>query len=369
MDPICCQDLAVGAVCPPAYSQADTMATFIYRNRHLVLAGLATALLIYVASVLDPRVRSVMEPRVRSIMEPAVRREMEPGVGSVVEAREEIMEIETEEETDELTEEESEEQEDSSVSMAGSPMRDCVTWKPLDPAPSLPQNQSVPEWIKKKTNKTSESRKHRKDSFAWIWDKLVWGTVSRSGSGSLLTSTASVRNILSVLVDKIKSDLGKDKVSLLDSSCGDMNWMPTFLHNRSDILFTGYDIVPGNIDNHRKNFADKPWTFVVRDIVVDPISKHDIILSRVTLQHLTNGDIKAVLYNFLHSGSNFLLTTNFDLIKANVELDVEGGRYRPVNLLLPPYNLPHPVCSSWDDCGTADVYIGLWDLRALASMS
>jgi hypothetical protein len=42
-----------------------------------------------------------------------------------------------------------------------------------------------------------------------------------------------------------------------------MTWMPTFLGNRSDIDFTGYDIVPANIENHKKQFALKDWNFEV----------------------------------------------------------------------------------------------------------
>ena len=45
--------------------------------------------------------------------------------------------------------------------------------------------------------------------------------------------------------------------SFLDSSCGDMTWMPEFLNKRDDVIFTGWDIVQSNVDNHRKKFSDK----------------------------------------------------------------------------------------------------------------
>ena len=51
--------------------------------------------------------------------------------------------------------------------------------------------------------------------------------------------------------------------SLLDSSCGDMTWMPTFLKERNDVEFTGFDIVPENIENHRNSFKDQNWKFEV----------------------------------------------------------------------------------------------------------
>merc|ERR1712212_1023053 len=115
--------------------------------------------------------------------------------------------------------------------------------------------------------------------------------------------------------------LQKESVTLLDSSCGDMAWMPTFLgkgsnkkrtlpsENRTDVVFTGFDIVPGNVEGHQKKFSSKLWKFEVHDIVTDPIGKYDIILSRHTLQHLETGDIERVISNFVQSGSTFLLTT------------------------------------------------------------
>ena len=53
-------------------------------------------------------------------------------------------------------------------------------------------------------------------------------------------------------------------LSILDSSCGDMNWMPRFLDTRTDVVFTGYDITVSNIDSHKAKFADKPWSFKVQ---------------------------------------------------------------------------------------------------------
>ena len=50
---------------------------------------------------------------------------------------------------------------------------------------------------------------------------------------------------------------------MLDSSCGDMNWIPRFLNNRTDVIYTGYDITDSNIKKHKKNFIDKDWVFKV----------------------------------------------------------------------------------------------------------
>ena len=51
-----------------------------------------------------------------------------------------------------------------------------------------------------------------------------------------------------------------------------MNWMPTFLRDRTDVDYTGYDLLPINIDSARENFANETWKFEVFDLVKDRIS-------------------------------------------------------------------------------------------------
>jgi len=243
--------------------------------------------------------------------------------------------------------------------------RDCITWTPL------PTQYSAKQGANKLSSKiekgVTESDLHRKESFEKIWSANAWGKETKSGPGSLLKNTNSMRRVLDRVVNKVKMTLKKESVTLLDSSCGDMAWMPTFLENRTDVVFTGYDIVPGNVEGHQKKFSTKPWKFEVHDIVADPIGKYDIILSRHTLQHLKTGDIERVIANFVKSGSNFLLTTNFPRTKTNRELSEETQyRYRPVNLLLEPYFLPTPMCSSLD-IKEENIHIDLWDLERIRS--
>jgi len=240
--------------------------------------------------------------------------------------------------------------------------RDCLSWQPLHHYSSKPP-------IKPVKNPSlyvgTESNLERVESFKQIWEKNAWGKDAKSGPGSLLENTVNMRKVLASVTDRIKLELNKPTITLLDSSCGDMTWMPSFLQNRTDVVFTGYDIVPNNINSHREKFSEKPWTFEVHDIVSDRIPTHDIILSRHTLQHLKTGDIQRVLANFLSSNSNFLLTTNFPKVRTNTELDASRQyRFRPVNLLLHPYYLPSPICTHEDIPGE-NLDIVLWDLRTI----
>ena len=59
---------------------------------------------------------------------------------------------------------------------------------------------------------------------------------------------------------------------LLDSSCGDMVWMPTFLEGRSDINYTGYDLLHENVERAREKFTNKTWTFEEFDLVKGRVS-------------------------------------------------------------------------------------------------
>ena len=88
--------------------------------------------------------------------------------------------------------------------------------------------------------------------------------------------------------------------------------MPLFLSKRSDVAFTGFDIVETNINNHRKRFSDTDWRFEVHDIVTDEIkTSYDLIISRHTTQHLKTSDVVRVVRNFVKSSSKFLFTSSY----------------------------------------------------------
>ena len=91
----------------------------------------------------------------------------------------------------------------------------------------------------------AEDSEDRIKSFERIYKDGSWKTRSKessSGFGSTKKNTVRMIHILNKVVDHLKKVMNKEKIKILDSSCGDMNWMPTFLHNRSDVIFTGYDI-------------------------------------------------------------------------------------------------------------------------------
>lgn len=245
---------------------------------------------------------------------------------------------------------------------------DCMSWLPVS-VPYHPFKLPTSENYKAANPEAelieSESSEHRKASFGKIFAEGAWGSKSKSGPGSLLSATIRIRKMLDQVVDKLKIHLNKEVIRILDSSCGDMTWMPTFLEGRNDIIFTGFDIVPENIQQHRNMFKHQNWSFEVHDIVTDSInSSYDLILSRHTTQHLKTKDVLKVLQNFLTSRSLYLFTSNYPDVKKNSDLSENSQyRHRPINLFFKPFYLPPPICMSRD---VQTDFIMLWDLSTIS---
>ena len=191
---------------------------------------------------------------------------------------------------------------------------------------------------------------------------------SLSGLGSTTAATVSMKHILGRVIDHVKAELGQDTVTLLDSSCGDMNWMAGYLTTRTDVDFTGYDITTSNIAVHKEKFSNQTWKFKQHDIVTEDINESfDLILSRHTMFHLKTDDVIRSLRNFRRSGSKYLLMTT-QAVEANLELEDDNiaefsktFRVRHLNFFKEPFNLPAPLCLDKDTYDPS-IFIMLYDL-------
>jgi len=88
---------------------------------------------------------------------------------------------------------------------------------------------------------------------------------------------------LHVIVGQLKQHLGVDRIRLLDVPCGDLQWMSRFLQSRTDVEYTGVDIIGDVIEHHRKTFSNRPWRFLNVDVVSEPIdvADYDLIMLRI----------------------------------------------------------------------------------------
>ncbi len=203
------------------------------------------------------------------------------------------------------------------------------------------------------TVKHKFSRIYRRNTFG--------GAESRSGDGSSLAQTATIREE----IPRLLRELGVR--TMLDAPCGDFNWMqhmPLPVH-----LYIGADIVEELIVNNQRRHGGMERCFKCLNLVKDPLPQTDLILCRDCLVHFNFTQAKRALLNFKRSGAKYLLTTTFTDREANI--DLKGADiWRPVNLQRPPFNLPRPLRVINEGCtegggGFADKALGLWLLQEL----
>ena len=193
----------------------------------------------------------------------------------------------------------------------------------------------------------------RAHSFAKIYEDHAWGggetidgeRFGGSGPGSLMSSTADVRRTLDSVIEIVKGELGKERIRMLDLPCGDLVWMKHYLQNRTDVDYTGMDIVNPLITQHTNMFSSKGWKFKHHDIVNTPLPEtYDLVFSRQMTQHLGTKDTMNVLQHF-SDGASFLLITNYLHVKENIPLNKgTPWRFREQNLNILPFALTDPIC-------------------------
>ena len=176
---------------------------------------------------------------------------------------------------------------------------------------------------------------------------------SCSGVGSTINNTSTIRKILPDLLKKINAK------SIIDAPCGDFNWMQNI--DLDNILYTGVDIVNEIVKKNIKAYAGCNQKFFVHDIVKDILPYADVILSRDCFIHLSNKDIIQSVLKFKKSGSRYLLTNTYSITK-NEDM-VSGRGYRPINLLLPPFNFPEPLLSHKENELVEEKNLALWPLE------
>ena len=201
----------------------------------------------------------------------------------------------------------------------------------------------------------NEDAQHRKELFTNIFRKRLWngGDLEKPafGPGSTLENTIEITTTLDCVLSDIKYSLNKKSLHILDIPCGDMGWMSMFLGNRTDIHYTGMDIVPDLIEQHRDAYANRNWRFEVHDIAADPLSSpYNLIFSRQLTQYLTPADTLRVLDHFSTSGSHFALLTTYPQTQQLSPEELENKfdvndplRYFGQNLEEAPYGLAPPI--------------------------
>jgi hypothetical protein len=177
-----------------------------------------------------------------------------------------------------------------------------------------------------------------KEIFTEIYQNNLWASgESKSGSGSELKNTQIIRNELPTLFKKFNIK------TVLDIPCGDFNWMSYV--DRTGVEYIGGDIVEDLIENNKKNY--NYIDFRVLDVTKDDLPKVDLIFARDLLGHFNYRSIDMAISNMKKSGSKYLLTTCFT--KWDFNSNIEDGGWRPINLMIKPFNFK-PIYLINEDC-------------------
>ena len=206
-----------------------------------------------------------------------------------------------------------------------------------------------------------------------IYINNKWGSrESVSGHGSDLAETVVVRRELPELINSLNVQ------SLLDAPCGDYNWM-----SRTDISvkeYIGIDIVPALIENNKRLYGSHKCRFILGDVVHGALPKVDMILCRDCLVHLPLDQAMDAIKNFQKSDSTYLVATTYPNVMINSDkpawsLNKDAtrifsvGDWRPLNLVLPPFNLGPPVLTI-NERGVgfdSEKTLGVWKLNTQKS--
>ena len=219
-------------------------------------------------------------------------------------------------------------------------------------------------WLRRRSGQRLANRfSTAEERFRHIYDTNHWDEAeSVSGPGSTMEETEPIRRALPTLL----AELGA--ASLLDLPCGDFHWMQHT--DLSGIDYIGGDLVGELIERNRAQHARDGVAFRKLDLVHDTLPAVDAVLCRDCLVHLSFADAQAALANIARSGAKWLLTTSFPGVTRND--DIVTGQWRPINLMLSPFNLPESKKVITENCTEtefADKTLSLWAVESLKQLS
>lgn len=203
--------------------------------------------------------------------------------------------------------------------------------------------------------------------FTEIYRTKAWGGAhSISGTGSDIDQTRLLVRQLPVFFRDFAISV------VLDIPCGDFSWMKDV--DLSNINYTGADIVEELLTKNTRSYGDEGRRFTRLDLTKDPLPNADLILCRDCLVHFSFVDTFRALANLCAGESRYIAATTFTDRTRN--RNIVTGQWHPLNLEMPPFELPRPVTLINEGCtenkgGYADKALGIWrtaDIRAALMM-
>lgn len=173
------------------------------------------------------------------------------------------------------------------------------------------------------------------------------------GNGSTIEVTIGVREFIEKCISKYNIK------SISDAACGDYLWMK--LVNKQGASYHGYDINEVMIEEIKQKYKEVDFSYF--DVVHETLPKTDLIICRDCLFHLTTEDGVNTIKNFKESGSKYLMSTTFDYVDKNFDLQNAHERYgvRRINIKISPYNLGESIEKIYEP--VFDRYFCLWKIN------
>lgn len=191
----------------------------------------------------------------------------------------------------------------------------------------------------------SLGRKSAAEVFSEIDARGTWG--GRPGefsSGSGTRNEGVVTPCVSV-IERLADERGFRGKAFMDPGCGDFSVGRRLVHLCS--RYTGVDVVPALLECNRAMFGDATTWFVKLDATRDDLPPGDVCFIRQVLQHLSNGQIRAILDKLSryrgvfitehHPSPNPGIVPNLDKVHGG---DIRLYRNAGVYLDEPPFSLP-----------------------------
>jgi hypothetical protein len=196
--------------------------------------------------------------------------------------------------------------------------------------------------------------------FEYIFSTNLWdSSESRSGAGSTLQETETLRSSLPALLRELRAE------TLLDIPCGDFHWLSDV---DLGVSYIGADIVQALVLENTRQYASPLRQFLRLDLTSDELPKADVVLCRDCLVHLSYRNIARAIANIKRSGAASLLMTNFPETEDN--RDIEDGDWRCLNFERDPFRFGPPEVSLLENCAEEggaynDKSLCLWPVAAI----
>ncbi len=171
--------------------------------------------------------------------------------------------------------------------------------------------------------------------FTECWVQNSWQAGSRSGPGSGLMQTKTIREAIPGLLRRYKCEV------MVDAPCGDFYWMQTV-----DLplkKYIGVDVVKPMIEVNKERYGSDLYSFMHLNIIEQTLPKADIVFCRDCFGHFSYGDIAKSIRRLKLSGSTYLLTTSFTEWETNFDIPTKPCEWRPINLMHEPFCFPEPL--------------------------